>query len=151
MRHGERSPQQLIRTEVEADVDTGVLLEKLSSIVTRLHDLDRERNALLGSASKTDKRAAQRGWRRHEQIRLMRLTVEAWDAVAFQPLVDETLRMDLERAVTDDPDNRVLRTANRAWHAAKQKRDAATDQMLRANLRLVIHVARRFGIVGPFA
>jgi RNA polymerase primary sigma factor len=88
--------------------------------------------------------SAARSWRRRERARLGRQWVTAWEALPLQPAVYETIQLDLEREAASQPENDRLGAAQRAWMATQRQLDDATSYMLRANLRLVIHVARRF-------
>jgi RNA polymerase primary sigma factor len=66
------------------------------------------------------------------------------EALQLQPEVHEALRRALEAALMDQPGDLALRAARSAWSRANEALEAAKANMLRANLRLVIYVAKRF-------
>jgi RNA polymerase sigma factor (sigma-70 family) len=66
------------------------------------------------------------------------------EALQLQPSVHETLRCALDAALLEQPDHVALRAARSGWSRATRALEEAKAQMLRANLRLVIYVAKRF-------
>ena len=66
------------------------------------------------------------------------------EALALQPGAHEALRQALDSALLERPDDLALRTAFSGWRRADHALKEAKATMLRANLRLVIYVAKRF-------
>jgi RNA polymerase sigma factor (sigma-70 family) len=66
------------------------------------------------------------------------------EALRLQPGVHDALRLALEAALLQRPDDAALRTARSGWRRATRALEEAKAKMLRANLRLVIYVAKRF-------
>ena len=66
------------------------------------------------------------------------------EALGLPPSVHEELHRALEAALRDQPDDLALRAARRGWRRTQGALEEAKAQMLRANLRLVIYIARRY-------
>ena len=81
---------------------------------------------------------------RHEQCRLWRAWLTTCDALRVQPQIHATLCAALADARQRQPEDATLQAAARAWARAQQELDRAKAQMLQANLRLVIHVAKPY-------
>ena len=66
------------------------------------------------------------------------------ETLGLQPSVHEELHCALDAALRDQPDDLALRAARRGWSRAQPALEEAKAQMLRANLRLVIYIAKRY-------
>ena len=66
------------------------------------------------------------------------------EALRLQPSVHEELHRALGAALRDQPDDLALRAARRGWSRTQGALEEAKAQMLRANLRLVIYIAKRY-------
>jgi RNA polymerase primary sigma factor len=66
------------------------------------------------------------------------------EALQLQPDVHEAMRHALDVALVKQPDDVALRGARSGWRRAMRALEEAKADMLRANLRLVIYVAKRF-------
>jgi len=66
------------------------------------------------------------------------------EALGLQPSVHEELHRALDAALRDQPDDLALRAARRGWSRTQRALEEAKAQMLRANLRLVIYMAKRY-------
>jgi RNA polymerase sigma factor (sigma-70 family) len=86
---------------------------------------------------------AQRGLR-HERFRLWRAWLETWEALQLHPQVHAALRAALEEARRAQPEDPAQQAAARRWARAQAGLDQAKEQMMQANLRLVIHVAQHY-------
>jgi RNA polymerase sigma factor (sigma-70 family) len=115
----------------------GEALQRLQDLATRLRSLTRPCQPPWGTAQ-------ERRTRRQERASLWHQWIATWEALQLHPRVYETLRQALDRAWGSQPHDPALHTASRAWARAQQRLDQAKAQMLRANLRLVIHMANRY-------
>ncbi len=70
--------------------------------------------------------------------------IDTCEALRLQPGAHEALRRTLDAALLEQPGNPALRAARRGWSRANQALEEAKAKMLRANLRLVIYMAKRF-------
>lgn len=66
------------------------------------------------------------------------------EEMRLQPEVYAEIRQALEVALQRDPDHPALRAADRGWKRAQEGIEQAKGQLLRANLRLVIYLAKRY-------
>jgi len=66
------------------------------------------------------------------------------EALGLQPSVHEELHRALDAALRDQPDDLALRAARSGWSRTQRALEEAKAQMLRANLRLVIYIAKRY-------
>lgn len=69
---------------------------------------------------------------------------KTWEALALQPQFYTTLQEALAAAHATQPQERRVRAAYRAWSRANERLTQDKAVMIRANLRLVIHVANRY-------
>jgi RNA polymerase primary sigma factor len=70
--------------------------------------------------------------------------IETCNALNLHPDVDQTLYDALEQARQHDPQNRDLQAAHLRLVRARRQLQQAKEQMVQANLRLVIHIANRY-------
>jgi RNA polymerase primary sigma factor len=66
------------------------------------------------------------------------------EGLRLQPNVHEALCRALEAALLEQPEEPALRAAHRGWSRASRALAEAKASMLRANLRLVIYIAKQF-------
>jgi RNA polymerase sigma factor (sigma-70 family) len=124
----------------EATRDEAVLRAELDTSMLSLESLAQGRQRL---------RRQKQG--RAESARARQETASFWhqwiatcEAMRLQPGVYETLRRDLATALSVEPDDAALRAAHSGWKRAQHALEQAKAQMLRANLRLVIYLAKRY-------
>jgi RNA polymerase sigma factor (sigma-70 family) len=115
----------------------GEALHRLQDLATRLRALARP-----GPAQRETAHA--RRTRRQERACLWHQWLATWEALQVLPSVYVTLRQALDTAQRAQPHDAALHAASRAWAHAQRRLDQARAQMLRANLRLVIHIANRY-------
>jgi RNA polymerase sigma factor (sigma-70 family) len=94
-------------------------------------------------------RATSRSNQKRRELRLQRIAlwrqwIDRCEALQLHPDVFEAMRLALEIAWQAQPDDLTLRAAHTAWAQASQKLAHTKTKMIRANLRLVIHVANRY-------
>jgi RNA polymerase sigma factor (sigma-70 family) len=109
-------------------------LQHLHALAARLEAGDR----LTGAAIQ-----AQRG-RRHTRFRLWRAWLTTWEALRVQPQGQTALGEALAAAWQRHPEDPAIQRGYQAWTRAQQALDQAKAQMMHANLRLVIHVAKHY-------
>jgi RNA polymerase sigma factor (sigma-70 family) len=143
------APADIPLTQVGREVDAtthdqaawhtqlGEALPRLQDLATRLRSLARPGQAPVGTAQ-------ERRTRRQERARLWHQWIATWEALQLHPRVYETVRQALDTARGAQPRDPALHTTYRAWARAQQRLEQAKAQMLRANLRLVIHMAKRY-------
>jgi RNA polymerase primary sigma factor len=74
--------------------------------------------------------------------------MRTWESLALSPHVYEAIQYTLAAAVQEHPDHPALRAAYAAWSRAQRQLTVAKEHMLRANLRLVIHIAQHYRASG---
>jgi RNA polymerase primary sigma factor len=82
--------------------------------------------------------------RRHEQARLWHQWIDTCEALQLHSSVYEQVRLALETAQRAQPDDAALRAAHTALVRSERELERAKAEMLRANLRLAIYVAKRY-------
>ena len=78
------------------------------------------------------------------RVDLLRQWLAICTSLSLHPKVHEELRLALDRAYHAQPENPQLRAGRHACLRAQRACDQARTEMLQANLRLVIHVAKRY-------
>jgi RNA polymerase primary sigma factor len=94
-------------------------------------------------------RATSRSHQKRHELRLQRVAIwRQWidrcESLRFHPHVFEAMRLALVVEWQAQPDDAALRAAHSAWARASRQLAQTKTQMIRANLRLVIHVANRY-------
>jgi RNA polymerase sigma factor (sigma-70 family) len=108
--------------------------------VLELQDIATRLQALRSHAQTASKRRAIR----RAYAELWQQWCKTWEALALHPQVYDTLREALMTEQAAQPDNLALHAAHRAWQRAHERLTQVKAGMIRANLRLVIHVANRY-------
>ena len=121
--------------ECRAQFDQTVML--LQDLAAQLRKLRSRRRATFRSATK--RRAL-----RQQTIELWQQWIAAWESLALHPKVYEALGLSLALGLEAAPCDPILRAARAFVGRSQRQLTLAKTQMLRANLRLVIHVANRY-------
>jgi RNA polymerase sigma factor (sigma-70 family) len=130
--------------EASAHAQLAQSIDHLQNLAAKLQRLHRQRRA--PSRSERQLRPL-----RQEHASLWRAWLATWEAMQVHPNVYDALRraLDVERLV--HPDRPALRAAQSGWERAQHEFEHAKAQMLRANLRIVVHVAKNYRDQGvPF-
>src|SRR5262252_5546632 len=141
---------QVEREEISLDHvlrDTEVLATQQADLrrqfedaVLELQDIATRLQALRSHPQTASKRRAVR----RAYAELWQQWCKTWEALALHPQVYDTLREALMTEQAAQPDNLALHAARRAWQRAHERLTHVKAGMIRANLRLVIHVANRY-------
>jgi RNA polymerase sigma factor (sigma-70 family) len=132
--------------------DPGDAEQRSTRLATRLADatatLQRLHAALQALAARRhalprSAREHRQAWRQ-EYVSLWHQWIATWEALDLHADVHEAIQHALYVALQTDPQNSTLRAAHMALGRAQDRWTDTKDQMLRANLRLVIHVAKYY-------
>jgi RNA polymerase sigma factor (sigma-70 family) len=137
---GETSLDQVLRDVERLAPRPADLRRQIEYAVLELQDIATRLQALQAQKPTTAKRHTVR----RVYAALWQQWCKTWEALALHPQVYETLRQTLEAEYTAQPDNLALHAARRAWQRAYARLTQVKAGMIRANLRLVIHVANRY-------
>jgi RNA polymerase sigma factor (sigma-70 family) len=135
---------QVIRDVDATTYDQAAWHAQLGEAILRLQDLATRLQQLARPCPVPVGMARERRTRRQERISLWHQWIAICEALRLHPSVYETIRQALDTAQRAQPSEPTLHTAYSAWAHAQQRLEQAKAQMLRANLRLVIHVAHRY-------
>src|SRR6266581_6532432 len=116
------------------------LRRQFEDAVLELQDIATRLQALRSHTQTASKRRAVR----RAYAELWQQWCKTWEALALHPQVYDTLREALMTEQAAQPDNLPLYAAHRAWRRAHERLTQVKAGMIRANLRLVIHVANRY-------
>ena len=115
----------------------GQAIAKLQQMQSTLQDLStRSRPA---SRSHFERRML-----RQATIKCSHQWMVTWNALNLHPNAEKALEIALIAAYQAGPPNRTLRLSYNAWKRVRRLLDDVNQHMLRANLRLVIHVAKQY-------
>lgn len=120
----------------DAPLETAIL--SLQALLQRLQPLKARKQRRVANPAQA------RRVRRQARAELWQQWIDTCEDLRLQPVVHEALCRALEAALRAQPDDPALRAAHRGWRQAYQALEEAKANMLRANLRLVIYMAKRF-------
>lgn len=112
--------------------------------VVQLQELAAQLRKLRTRCRATSRSGQKRRALRHQRVSLWRQWLDTCEALALHPNVYEAMRVAFEVELRARPQDPALRAAYSAWKRAQRQLTQAKTQMIRANLRLVIHVANRY-------
>jgi RNA polymerase sigma factor (sigma-70 family) len=112
--------------------------------VVHLQELAAQLRKLRTRCRATSRSGRKRQALRRQRLSLLRQWIDTCEVLNLQPSVYEAVRLALEVELHVQPGNQALRAAYSAWTRAHRHLTQAKTQMIRANLRLVIHVANRY-------
>jgi RNA polymerase sigma factor (sigma-70 family) len=112
--------------------------------VVHLQELAVQLRKLRTRCRATSRSSQKRRGLRQQRVKLWRRWIEMCEALDLHPSVFEAIRVALEGELRAQPDNAALRVSRSAWLRAQRQLTQTKTQMIRANLRLVIHVANRY-------
>jgi RNA polymerase sigma factor (sigma-70 family) len=142
-KRGEISCEEMVENQ-GASAATQTVPAAFEAAVMHLQDLakplQRHEARRQGGADARQARRTQH----HKRARLWRQWLITCEALQLHTRVHERLRLALETAHQARPDDAALRTAYTALVRRERELERAKAEMLRANLRLSIYVAKRY-------
>jgi RNA polymerase sigma factor (sigma-70 family) len=112
--------------------------------VVHLQELALQLRKLRSRCRATSRSSQKRRELRIQRAAVLRQWIDKCESLQLQPDVFEALRLTLEVELQAQPDDPMLRAAHTLWARSSRQLAQAKTQMIRANLRLVIHVANRY-------
>jgi RNA polymerase primary sigma factor len=92
----------------------------------------------------TPRSAPERRAIRQKRLGVWQEWIAIWEALQLHSGMYDAMHFALDAAYHTQPHHPALHAAYRAWERAQRELEQAKAQMLRANLRLVIYVAKRY-------
>ncbi|MDH3602701.1 MAG: RNA polymerase sigma factor RpoD/SigA [Candidatus Tectomicrobia bacterium] len=132
--------------ESDDDSESGTALQhaQVAAHLAHLQELEPQLRSLRQQCRRRTCTASRRRVLRQQRVRLWHDWVNTWEALDLRPSVLQTLQRAIAQALLEHPHDAALRTARSAWVQAQQREATGKAEMMRANLRLVIHVANRY-------
>jgi RNA polymerase primary sigma factor len=141
LRKGTVSFEQIVVPD-KTESDLGDQQEHVEMTLEALQALAAEGPATAGSATAMS---------RHDRVTWARAWMAACETLHLSPWVYQSVVLALGEALQQQPDRPSLRLSHHAWVCAQRRLEQVKAEMLRANLRLVIYVAKRYRDQGvPF-
>jgi len=112
-------------------------IRHLSDLSAKLRSLKWQRRGLAGSTRELRTL-------RQEQAGTWRDWLATWEQMTFHPNVHEAMRQVLDTERHANPDDLGLRVAHDGWQRAQRELEQAKAQILCANLRLVVYMAKKY-------
>ena len=116
----------------------------IAESVRHLHKLVGQIRRLRTRCQTTACSAPQRRVVRQQRAHLWQQWIARWEALALHARVHEAMQLALEVKLGARPEDPALRAASSGWVRAERQLTQAKTQMLYANLRLVVHIAKRY-------
>jgi RNA polymerase primary sigma factor len=137
--------QRVVQEPQESEEGQSTPPPPLGETVVQLQEIDSRLRKLRTRCRATSRSTPKRLALRQERAHIVRHEwLTTWEALALHADVYEAIRLALEVELQAQPASLALRSAYSAWSRAQQQLSQARTQMIRANLRLVIHVANRY-------
>jgi RNA polymerase sigma factor (sigma-70 family) len=112
--------------------------------VVHLQELALQLRKLRSRCRATSRSSQKRRELRRQRAAVLRQWIDKCESLQLRPDVFEAMRLTLEVEVQAKPDDPTLRVAHTLWARSSRQLAQVKTQMIRANLRLVIHVANRY-------
>jgi RNA polymerase sigma factor (sigma-70 family) len=112
--------------------------------VVRLQELAAQLRKLRLRCRATSRSPEKRRALRQERVKLWQQWLDTYAGLALHPNIYEAIRVGLDVELRVSPESPALRAADAAWSHWQRALAQAKGQMIRSNLRLVIHVANRY-------
>jgi RNA polymerase sigma factor (sigma-70 family) len=132
--------QEPSATETPPDIQRA----SLKGAVIQLQELEARLQTLRARGQGMSRSLPKRRAVRQERRQLWWQWLKIWESLDLHTKVYEAIRLALDVERQTRPEAPALRAALSAWGRAHQQLAQAKADMLRANLRLVIHVANRY-------
>jgi RNA polymerase primary sigma factor len=141
----ETAVHKVVQPLAGPSADQTALQGHFRQALRHLRELATGLERLAARGGRTRRACAARRVLHRERYHLWRQWLTTWEALRVQPYVHTALRGALEAARRTQPDDPAVQAAAQAWAHAQRQLDHAKAQMVQANLRLVIHVAKHYG------
>lgn len=116
----------------------------LGETVLALQDLASQLRKLRTRRRATSRSASKRRTLRRQTVELWQKWIASWEEQVLHANVYQAIRLALEVGLEAAPGDQAMKAAHQFWQRSHRRLIQAKTQMLRANLRLVIHVANRY-------
>ena len=138
------SLRQVMRDAKATAEEPAMLEAKLADTLTGLQRLQAELQELHARRRARSWSVSERREMRQTYTQLWRQWIAMWVALDLHPEVHAAIQQALTAERRAHPDTPALRAAHTASWRARHRLIEAQEHMLQANLRLVIHVAKRY-------
>ncbi len=135
---------QVLHDAAAVDAPQDDLRRQLEDAVLELQDISTRLQASRPCGRTAAETSAKRRTVRRAYAQLQQQWCKTWEALAVHPQVYDTIRQALATEHTAQPHDRRLHAAHCAAARAHERLTQIEAIMIRANLRLVIHVANRY-------
>lgn len=140
----ERSVDQVVDQDAASGDDEAIRSAALSAALRRLQTLSRRVQRLDQQAQSAKRVAAGERQLRQQRASLWQEWLATCEAMHLHSTVEEEVYQALQMALQATPDHPALRAAESGWRRAQNGLKDTKAQLLRANLRLVIYIAKRY-------
>jgi RNA polymerase primary sigma factor len=136
-------PQIMGHTGASVDQQT-IAYRHMEQALQHLSELSARLRCVRQQRPRRSRSRRERRGRRQACLSIWRDWLDTWEGLSLHPSVHETMwqALDIERRA--HPDDVALRAAQHGWQRAQRQLEQAKTQMLCANLRLVVHVAKKY-------
>ena len=142
--HGDTPLDQLISESGTSGQEPVAQQAHLDTSIGRLQELAHQLSSLDSQYRAPSRTTPRRRGVRQQRVQWWQQWLAIWEGLSLHANVYEALQLALEIELQVCPQQRALRAAYAGWSRAQQRLTQGKTAMLQANLRLVLHVARRY-------
>jgi RNA polymerase primary sigma factor len=142
--HAEISLEQVLREVGETEAERTRRRAQFGEGVIYLQELEVQFRKLHSRAHSTTQSSQKYHTLHRQRAELLRQWIDTCETLDLHPHIFDAIRLALEVELQSQPDSPALRATLVAWVRTSRQLDQVKTQMIRANLRLVIHVANRY-------
>jgi RNA polymerase primary sigma factor len=142
VKQGETPVDQVISAAGTSTQERVAPQSRLEAGIRRLQALAKQLRT-LASQCQAAAASPRRAWRQ-QRVQVWRQWLATWEGLTLHAHAHEALLLALEMGLQRRPQQRAIRAAYAGWARPQQRLTQAKTAMVQANLRLVLHVARRY-------
>jgi RNA polymerase sigma factor (sigma-70 family) len=142
--HEEIPLEQILCNAFPTEAERTARRAQFGESIVRLQELEAQLCKIRPRAKSTARSTHKRQALRQQRVVLLRQWIDICEGLRLNPQAFDAMLLALKVELRTASPAPALRAAYTAWDRAQRRLEQVKSQMIRANLRLVIHVANRY-------